>query len=179
MNHGARSDDVEFAVAAVQAAGAVALRYFRTALSIADKGAGGPRYDPVTVADREAERVIRGLIAERFPDDGILGEEQAPVASRSGRTWVLDPIDGTRAFMTGMLHWGVLLALHDGEEVVLGVMGQPYTGELFVGHRHTELRRNGLVARLGVRRCPRIEDAVLCTTSPDYRPGRRSRPRAL
>jgi len=175
VNDAALAEELEFAVTAVEAAGAAALAYFRSALAVDDKTGGGPGYDPVTEADREAERIIRSCIGERFPDDGILGEELDPVASRSGRTWVLDPIDGTRAFMTGMLHWGVLLALHDGERVALGVMGQPYTGEVFVGHRVSELRRDGTVRRLVTRSCAAIDQAILCTTGPEFLDGVESR----
>ena len=88
-------------------------------------------FDPVTRADREAESVIRERIKQTYPNHGICGEEYG-LEPGCGLTWVIDPIDGTRAFMSGMLHWGVLLALFDGENPVVGVLYQPYTDELFL-----------------------------------------------
>ena len=78
------------------------------------------------------KRQIRDTIENTYPEHGIFGEEYG-LSSGNGLTWVIDPIDGTRAFMTGMLHWGILLALFDGQQPVVGVMYQPYTDELFCG----------------------------------------------
>ena len=105
--------------------------YFRTQMNVEHKG--GERYDPVTVADRAAERAMRELIGERFPQHGIHGEEEGLRTGTSALTWVLDPIDGTRAFITGLPLWGTLIALNDGERPRIGVMNQPYTGERFLG----------------------------------------------
>jgi len=121
------------------------------------------------VADEAAEGVIRAEIRRVFPDDGIFGEECGADAGRSGRTWIIDPIDGTKAFVTGQLHWGTLLALNDGSGPVVGVMHQPYAGETFVGSRlGSELRRGSSMKALRCRPCARVEDAVVCTTQPDY-----------
>ncbi|MEP3347926.1 MAG: histidinol-phosphatase [Litoreibacter sp.] len=108
------------------------LRYFRGGgLETSNKLEDG--FDPVTVADRAAERVMRDLIEAERPDDGILGEELGNKASTSGLTWVLDPIDGTRGYISGTPTWGTLIALHDGAEVIMGMIDQPYIGERFIG----------------------------------------------
>jgi myo-inositol-1(or 4)-monophosphatase len=121
------------------------------------------------VADEAAERVIRAEIRRVFPEDAILGEEHGSEIGRSGRTWIIDPIDGTKAFVTGQLHWGTLLALNDGSGPVVGVMHQPYVGETFAASRlGAELRRNASTLTLRCRPCSRLEDAVVCTTQPDY-----------
>ena len=145
------------------ASGAVILRYFRQALAIEDKDhiAG---YSPVTVADREAEAAIRALIEEACPDHGILGEEYGHERPDARFTWVIDPIDGTKAFISGMTTWGTLIALQDRGQGIIGVLNQPYLGERFVGH--------GEGAYLGERRlqtrpCERLGDAVLYATEPD------------
>lgn len=146
-------------------AGRATLPFFREELAIDNKRPDG-RYDPVTEADREAERVIRGGLQDAYPAHGIFGEEFG-YQQGNGLTWVIDPIDGTRAFMTGMLHWGVLLALFDGEQPVLGVMHQPFTGEFFYGNNVTaHYRRGSEERRLRCRSCPSLEEAVLTTTSP-------------
>jgi len=117
-----------------EAARPIALRYFRTSgLGVDDKSSPGVAYDPVTLADREIERAMRDILAAQRPGDGILGEEYDAVPSRSGITWVLDPIDGTRAFLCGLPNWGVLIAVNDGARPVYGIMDQPFTGERFAG----------------------------------------------
>jgi len=136
--------------------------YFRSALPVDDKG--GRRFDPVTAADRDAERAMRELIGRHYPDHGILGEEDGAVASRCGLTWVLDPIDGTRAFITGLPLWGTLVALNDGTRPVLGVMNQPFTGERYVG-TPAGAWRNG--EPLETRPCPRLAEARVMCTSPE------------
>ena len=167
----ARRDYVEEAVEFTAAAGAVVLPHFRNDPQAENKRSDG-RYDPVTVADRAAEATIRQAIEARWPNHGIFGEEHG-FKPGDGLTWVIDPIDGTRAFMTGMLHWGVLIALFDGELPLLGVMHQPYTGEFFVGTMDASEHRLGSVRTdLGVRPCATLADAVLCSTGPQwFRPG--------
>lgn len=120
-----------FAAELADAAGHAILPYFRTQLSVEDKG--GRRFDPVTLADKAAERAMRALIGERFPEHGIHGEEEGSQTGRSPLTWVLDPIDGTRAFITGLPQWGTLIALNDGERPRIGIMNQPFTRERFLG----------------------------------------------
>lgn len=122
-----------FAHRLADAAAAHSLPLFRTHAAVEDKGAGARRFDPVTIADKAAETAMRELIAATYPDHGILGEEHARVSGTSPFTWVLDPVDGTRAFITGLPLWGTLIALNDGTRPVLGVMDQPFTRERFVG----------------------------------------------
>lgn len=163
-----RDDDfLEFAHAAAVAAGAAILPHFRVALRVEDKGEGGD-YDPVTVADRAAERAIRAEIVRAFPDHGIRGEEQGARKGASSYTWVVDPIDGTRSFILGQLHWATLLALNDGQRVVVGVVHQPYVGESFVGIAggRAEWRRGGERRTLKTRRCRSVGNAVLASTDP-------------
>ncbi|RJL08102.1 histidinol-phosphatase [Paracoccus siganidrum] len=90
-------------------------------------------FDPVTQADRAAEAAMRAVLARRRPDDAILGEEYGAQEGSSGLTWVLDPIDGTRAFLCGAPSWGVLIGLSDGDKVIYGLIDQPYTRERFEG----------------------------------------------
>lgn len=113
------------------AAGAAILPFFRTAMATENKVADG--FDPVTAADRAAEQAMRGILRNLRPDDGILGEEFGDVTGTSGLTWVLDPIDGTRGFISGTPTWGVLIALSDASGPRLGIVDQPYIGERFVG----------------------------------------------
>ncbi|MEQ8858640.1 MAG: inositol monophosphatase family protein [Pseudomonadales bacterium] len=154
-----------FALTVAEEAGRATLPYFRSDLAIDDKRTAG-RFDPVTEADREAERVIRTAVSEAYPEHGVFGEEFGYQAG-NGLTWVVDPIDGTRAFMTGMLHWGVLLALFDGQRPVLGVLHQPFTGESFYGDNHVaRYRRGELEQVLRCRPCASLNQAVLATTSP-------------
>jgi len=157
---------ITFAGTLADAAGAVILPHFRTPMDVASKGTGG-KFDPVTIADRDAEQIIRTLIKAKYPDHGVVGEEFGVIESRNGLTWVIDPIDGTRAFITGAPQWGVLIALHDGTVPVLGIMDQPFTGERFTGSRlGASLTRNGKSTPLQTRACAGLADAVLTTTHP-------------
>lgn len=122
-----------FALHLADAAAKVTLPHFRSGLVVDHKAGGRHFYDPVTAADRDAEQAIRGLIKSRYPTHGILGEEHGKEAGGSPLTWVIDPIDGTRSFITGVPLWGTLIALNDGMKPVVGVMDQPYIGERFVG----------------------------------------------
>lgn len=158
----------DFATRLAEAAGAEVLPYFRADLDAENK-ARGPFYDPVTLADRGAETAIRALIHETYPDHGVLGEEFGFAPGNAGLTWVVDPIDGTKSFMTGLLHWATLIALFDGEKPCLGLVEQPYVGERFVGSRlgATVRRRGERETTLRVRSCSGIEEAVLCSTARD------------
>ena len=143
-------------------AAAVAIKpYFRSQLQVDDKG--GRLFDPVTLADKAAERAMRELILSEFPEHGILGEEEDAVTGSSSLTWVLDPIDGTRAFITGLPLWGTLIALNDGSRPVIGVMNQPFTGERFVGTPEGAWL-NG--APLKTRACASLSKARVMCTSP-------------
>jgi len=154
-----------FALGLAERAGRETLPYFRGDLAVDNKLLDG-RFDPVTEADRGAERVIREALQQSYPEHGVLGEEFGH-RSGNGLTWVIDPIDGTRAFMTGMLHWGLLLALFDGAQPVLGVMHQPFTGEFFYGdNRSAWYRRGDEQRQIHCRTCAGLDEAVLTTTSP-------------
>ncbi|MGI9328718.1 MAG: histidinol-phosphatase [Pseudomonadales bacterium] len=149
------------------AAGAVTLRYFRSGVEVDNKREDG-RFDPVTAADREAETLIRERLQAQFPKHGIYGEEFG-YQRGNGLTWVIDPIDGTRAFMSGMVHWGVLLGLHDGEKPILGVMCQPFVGELFWGDGDRAYYKRGQTeaVQLGTSECRQLSAAILTTTGAD------------
>lgn len=156
----------EFASRLAEIAGREILPHFRAAIEVENK-AGAGNFDPVTIADRAAERAIRDEIERVYPGHGILGEEHGAKAGRDGLTWVIDPIDGTRAFIIGQLHWGVLIALNDGERPIVGLMHQPFTGETFTGSRlRAQWRRGSEQRTLRTRKCSRIEDAVVSATDP-------------
>ena len=150
----------------------IALSYFRrTNQGVQNKDAEG--FDPVTRADREIESAMRDILARVRPDDGIIGEEFGTVSGQSGLNWVLDPIDGTRGFISGTPCWGVLVAVCDETGApILGVIDQPYIGERFCGglgraevvHREAIM---GAVRELAVRECRDLRDAVLFSTFPE------------
>ena len=117
--------------AAANAARTQTLRHFRAPLIVEDKSDGA--FDPVTEADRAGERAIRDVLAKFRPNDSILGEEYAPVEGSSGLTWVLDPIDGTRGYVSGTPTWGTLISLRDETGPLFGIIDQPYIGERFWG----------------------------------------------
>ncbi|PJE29019.1 myo-inositol-1(or 4)-monophosphatase [Pseudooceanicola antarcticus] len=143
------------------------LPHFRRADLVEDnKLAGG--YDPVTLADRAAEQAMREVLARRRPQDAILGEEYGQVAGESGLTWVLDPIDGTRGFVSGTPTWGVLIGLNDGEKILMGMVDQPYTGERFWGGFGAARMTGPLGEReLATRATAALEEAVIFTTFPE------------
>jgi len=158
---------LEFALATAEAAGEAILPHFRAALDVEDKG-GAKGYDPVTVADHAAEAIIRAEIARVYPAHGIRGEEHGMQAGASPYTWVIDPIDGTRSFILGQMHWATLIAVNDGKDVVAGVAHQPYVGESFLATAGggAEWRRGSERRRLKTRRCGSISDAVVACTDP-------------
>ena len=123
---------LEFARGVVEDAGEIACKYFRKPIPIDSKG-NGSDFDPVTAADREIEAFIRGRIMSAYPDHSILGEEEDDHDGTSDYRWVIDPIDGTRAFISGSPMWGILLGLTCKDECILGVMHQPYMKETFIG----------------------------------------------
>ena len=149
-------------------AGAATLPYFRRRLAVRNK-AGEKGFDPVTAADRAAERTMRKAIAARFPDHGVVGEEFEAKPAAGAYQWLIDPIDGTRAFIMGSPLWGTLIGLlHDGEPV-LGLMDQPFTAERFWGDGRVSRTRSarGKEQRLKTRACAALSDAVLTSTHPD------------
>ena len=161
---------LEFAQELAQQAGRIALRHFRQPLDVANKLADG-RFDPVTIADREIESFLVEHIRARFPDHGIVGEEHGVVAGDSRYSWIIDPIDGTRAFISGVPAWGILLGLREGERCVAGLMHQPYLEETFSGSAAGGwwLRR-GERRPLQTRAETRLAEAILYCTHPTIFP---------
>lgn len=119
--------------AVADAARAAVLPYFRSAGLTADNKLSDGAFDPVTEGDRATERAMRDVLAQMRPEDAILGEEYGAQEGTSGLTWVLDPIDGTRAFLSGAPTWGVLIAIADENGPIYGIIDQPYIGERFEG----------------------------------------------
>lgn len=125
-------------------------------------------FDPVTEADRASEQAMRDILGRLRPDDAILGEEFGPVAGTSGLTWVLDPIDGTRAFIAGAPSWGVLIGLRDEAGPVYGLIDQPFTNERFEGGLGVSRVTNSRGEEaLGVRSDVSLKDAILLSTFPE------------
>ncbi|RUP09730.1 histidinol-phosphatase [Hyphomicrobium sp.] len=148
--------------------GPVILKHFRKAMPVENKASGGA-FDPVTKADRGAEKAISEALATRFPDHGLVGEEFGTKAGTSPYQWIIDPIDGTRSFIIGSPMWGTLIGVLKDEKPVFGLMDQPFTGERFWSTDKAAYHsiRGGRPVRLKTRECPRIEDAVLTTTHPE------------
>ncbi|WP_371168629.1 histidinol-phosphatase [Aliiroseovarius sp. 2305UL8-7] len=125
-------------------------------------------FDPVTEGDRAAERAMREVLAELRPQDAILGEEYGLKAGDSGLTWVLDPIDGTRAFLSGTPTWGVLIAVGGEDGPQLGIIDQPYIGERFLGGFGQAHVTGPMGTRpLKTRDTRNLADAILFTTFPE------------
>ncbi|RED11091.1 histidinol-phosphatase [Pontivivens insulae] len=142
--------------------------YFRQSdFGLANK-AGEGAFDPVTDADKAAERAMRAVLADLRPEDGILGEEEGRKDGSSGLTWVLDPIDGTRAFIAGAPSWGTLIAVNRGEAPLFGMIDQGYLGERFSGgFGRAELVRNGFATPLSTHAARTLDQAILMTTFPE------------
>jgi myo-inositol-1(or 4)-monophosphatase len=146
--------------------GEAILPFFRTSLSVEDKSRGG-RFDPVTEADRAAESAMRTLIRRAFPGHGIVGEEFGSERADAEYVWFLDPIDGTKSFISGMPAWGTLIALTRLGEPVFGMVHQPFIGERFSGDGGAARYRGRTDERkLMVRACASLNEAILYTTSP-------------
>jgi histidinol phosphatase-like enzyme (inositol monophosphatase family) len=164
----AEADEIISTAAELADAARVAtLRHFRAAGLSADSKEDG-HFDPVTVADRLSEDMMREVLARRRPQDGILGEERPSVQGTSGLTWVLDPIDGTRGYLSGTPTWGVLVAVADATGPIYGLIDQPFIGERFEGG----LGRSEVVGptgRVPLRaRAPRpLSEAILFSTFPE------------
>tara|TARA_R110002074_G_scaffold163154_1_gene322081 strand:- start:4801 stop:5631 length:831 start_codon:yes stop_codon:yes gene_type:complete len=145
----------------------VILPYFRNAALTADNKLS-QGYDPVTEADRAAERTMRDILARERPDDAILGEEYGAQAGTSGLTWVLDPIDGTRGFVSGTPTWGVLIAVSDAVGPFYGIIDQPYIGERFEGAPDGARMTGPMGAQALTTLPPRdLSKAIVFTTFPE------------
>jgi len=160
-----------FAGRLADASGRAILPYFRQASTgVEDKGSLGPglaKFDPVTEADKEGEHAIRRLIRSEHPGHGILGEEHGHEPGTEPGHWVIDPIDGTRAFISGNPQWGTLIAFNDGARPAIGVLDQPYLGERWTGWGgQAVFEVRGRQTPLKTRACARLEDAVISSTHP-------------
>lgn len=156
-----------FALELAREAARVSLPYFRGACEQVDKG-GAAGFDPVTQADREAEAAIRRMIADRYPGHGVIGEEYGEDRPGADHVWVLDPIDGTRAFIAGLPLWTNLIALRTGGRPAVGVIGQPYLDEIFLGGPSgARLLKGGTETSLAVRSCAHLNEALIATTDTD------------
>ena len=154
-----------FALRLADEAGAVVRRYFRTPVSVETKS----NDTPVTIADREAETAMRTLIEAEYPGHGILGEEQEPTRLGADHIWVLDPIDGTKGFLSGVPLFGTLIALVREGIPVLGIIDQPILGERWLGVAGRPTTLNGTKAR--TRACSDLAHASLSTTGTEYLSG--------
>jgi myo-inositol-1(or 4)-monophosphatase len=159
-------DFTAFIARLATASGETILPFFRTSLSIDNKSTA-EEFDPVTEADRAAEAVMRRLIKANFPQHGIVGEEFGSEREDAEYVWVLDPIDGTKSFISGFPIWGTLIALLHRGTPVFGMMHQPYIGERFSGDSGSAQYSGPTGERkLAVRRCAALQEATAFTTSP-------------
>lgn len=161
---GAVTDDIDSYIALAHrladASGTIARRYFRTRLDIDDKADSSP----VTRADREAETKMRAMIEKAFPEHGVIGEEHGITRPGASHTWVLDPIDGTKSFITGRPMFGALIALcRDGRPIV-GVIDCPAVRERWVGAAGRKSTHQG--ETIATHQCPTLDKAALFCTSP-------------
>ena len=148
------------------AARAAILPYFR-APGLGADNKETDYFDPVTEADRAGEAAMRAILEAERPEDGILGEEHGVRQGSSGLTWVLDPIDGTRGFISGTPTWGVLIALSDTQGPKFGVIDQPYIRERFVGGLgQAYVEQGGTQRALAVNPAPSLSEATIFTTFP-------------
>jgi myo-inositol-1(or 4)-monophosphatase len=155
----------DFALGLSRAAAAEILPHFRQNTPIDVKP--HETWDPVTEGDRAGERAIRHLIEKHYPTHGIIGEEYGTKKGTSALTWVLDPIDGTRAFVIGLPTWAILIGLYEDGEPKLGVMCQPFVGDTFFGNPHGAwLDHRGERQQIHVRAEKPLAEASLGTTSP-------------
>ncbi len=171
--------ELELARRAVREAGDLALANRRRTLEVSTK----PDASPVTNADRDNEHLITRMLAEAFPDDGLLGEEGSRRPARSGRQWIVDPIDGTKDFVRGIPFWAVLLGLEAGGDIVVGACRLPVLGETYYAARGSGAWResaSGGPERLHVAAdITEISRAVLCITDADAMPAQPFAPRLV
>jgi len=159
------SEFIALANSLADAARPIAARYFRTGVTIDDKNDASP----VTIADREAETAMRALLTKHVPEHGVFGEEHGAERTDADYVWVLDPIDGTRAFITGLPVFGTLIALLHRGLPVIGVIDQPILGERWLGVAGRQSTLNGQAIK--VRVCPTLDRAYMYSTAPIMFPG--------
>jgi len=170
-------DFAAFVERLAQVSGEVILPFFRTTIGAEDKSRGGV-FDPVTEADRGAEAAMRRLIAQTFPAHGVIGEEYGQDRPEAEYVWVLDPIDGTKSFISGLPTWGTLIGLMHRGKPVYGMMAQPFTRERYFGDGKRARVRCLAASRgdappsewttrgLRVRACASLAEATVMTTNP-------------
>ena len=158
----------ENALDIVYEAGKITNGYFKKNITIENKAENS--FNPVTIADRLAEKKIREMIEKLYPNDSIVGEEYGKKSGSTDFTWIIDPIDGTKAFISGIPTWGILLSLVRNSKPIMGVIYQPFTGEFFWGgfgkaFKKTNLKSNA-AKPISVRKCENLANAVVATSSP-------------
>jgi len=159
-----RQQMMDFAVKIAVQSGRIGRRYFRSSLPVVNKSVS--RFDPVTEADQDIETYLRRKIRDRYPRHGIVGEEQETVTGNA-YTWILDPIDGTRGFISGSPMWGTLLGLTHNDRPMLGLMHQPLVRETFFANRSGAWwKRGSLVRSMTTRDTEKLENAILYCTHP-------------
>lgn len=164
MSFSSKPDD-SFFHSLADIAGETVLPFFRRSIAIDNKEPDD--FDPVTEADREAERRMREMINGTFPQDGILGEEFEAERLDADGLWVLDPIDGTRAFISGLPVWGTLIGYRHSDGTSMGMMSQPFTSERYFGNSEVSYYTGpGGKRRLETRSCSSLSEATLFTTTP-------------
>ncbi len=154
---------------AVTLANRITLDYFRKVTSVDNKQPPHV-WDPVTIADKQAEQAIRDIISTDFPTHGIIGEEHHDKPAQSDYTWIIDPIDGTRAFITGLPMWGTLIGVLYQGKPIFGLMAQPFVGDIFYGDCKTAFLKNQhhqTEQPLHTRTTNNINDAIMFCTTPD------------
>ncbi|MFT6072332.1 MAG: myo-inositol-1(or 4)-monophosphatase [Alphaproteobacteria bacterium] len=152
---------------AANAAKAITLKYFRNIETIDSKNTDHG-WDPVTEADRRAEQIIRDIIEADFPNHAIIGEEYANKNTDSDYAWIIDPIDGTRAFIAGLPIWGTLIGVLYKNKPIFGLMSQPFVGDIFYGDCQTAfLQNNNHTQKLNTTDTAHIHNARMFCTTPD------------
>jgi histidinol phosphatase-like enzyme (inositol monophosphatase family) len=155
----------DFALALAAAAATQILPHFRQNTPVAVKE--HEHWDPVTEGDKAGERAMRHLIEKHYPSHGIIGEEYGEKKGTSGLTWILDPVDGTRAFVIGLPVWATLIALYEEGKPRIGVMAQPFIGDIFFGNpQGAWLDHRGARAAIRVSRQKDLSQAMVGTTAP-------------
>ncbi|WP_310618830.1 histidinol-phosphatase [Flexibacterium corallicola] len=159
------SVNFDFVHKLADAADVETLKHFRSGFAVENKLSAG--FDPVTVADKSAEKAIRAVIEKHYPEHGIIGEEYGRQNERADHQWVLDPIDGTRSYISGTPLWGTLIGLSVDGAASLGMLSQPYIRERYWGDRTSAYYRGPIGDRqLKTRNCTGLEEAIIMTTDP-------------